>query len=62
MGGVSLHNQADDVALVIRKLGDRQTVIIPDASHALFPEQPIRVTDAVIAWCLARLPISHYKR
>ncbi len=46
-----------------QQLGDRvTTVIIPDASHALFPEQPIRVTDAVIAWCRAQLPISHYKR
>lgn len=27
-----------------------QTVVIPDASHALFPEQPIAVADAVIAW------------
>ena len=26
------------------------TVIIPDASHALFPEQPEAVADAVIAW------------
>ncbi len=31
--------------------GDRvQTVIIPDASHALFPEQPKAVADAIIAW------------
>ena len=31
--------------------GDRvQTVVIPDASHALFPEQPKAVADAVIAW------------
>jgi pimeloyl-ACP methyl ester carboxylesterase len=26
------------------------TVVIPDASHALFPEQPAAVADAVIAW------------
>lgn len=31
--------------------GDRVTVaVIPDASHALFPEQPGAVADAVIAW------------
>jgi pimeloyl-ACP methyl ester carboxylesterase len=31
--------------------GDRvQTVVIPDASHALFPEQPNAVADAIIAW------------
>lgn len=31
--------------------GDRvQSVIIPDASHALFPEQPQAVADAIIAW------------
>jgi pimeloyl-ACP methyl ester carboxylesterase len=27
-----------------------ETVVIPDASHALFPEQPAAVADAVIAW------------
>lgn len=31
--------------------GDRvKTVVIPNASHALFPEQPDAVADAVIAW------------
>lgn len=31
--------------------GDRvTTVVIPDASHALFPEQPAAVADAIIAW------------
>lgn len=31
--------------------GDRvSTVVIPDASHALFPEQPTAVADAIIAW------------
>ena len=31
--------------------GDRvTTVVIPDASHALFPEQPAAVAEAVIAW------------
>ncbi|WP_428483272.1 alpha/beta fold hydrolase [Rhodopila sp.] len=33
------------------KVGDRvTTVIIEDASHALFPEQPDRVADAVRQW------------
>ena len=36
--------------------GDRvTTVIIPDASHALFPEQPAAVAAAIIGW-LATLP------
>jgi pimeloyl-ACP methyl ester carboxylesterase len=26
------------------------TVVIPDASHALFPEQPEAVADAILAW------------
>lgn len=26
------------------------TIVIPDASHALFPEQPEKVADAIIAW------------
>lgn len=31
--------------------GDRvTTTVIPDASHALFPEQPAAVADAIIAW------------
>lgn len=31
--------------------GDRvQTVVIPDASHALFPEQPQAIADAIIRW------------
>jgi pimeloyl-ACP methyl ester carboxylesterase len=31
--------------------GDRVTTrMIPDASHALFPEQPAAVADAIIAW------------
>lgn len=35
-----------------RQLGDRVTTeIIADASHALFPEQPDRVAEVVIAWC-----------
>ena len=31
------------------------TVVIPDASHALFPEQPEKVAAAIIAW-VATLP------
>lgn len=31
------------------------TVVIPDASHALFPEQPEKVAAAIIAW-VAMLP------
>lgn len=31
--------------------GDRvTTVVIPDASHALFPEQPAAVADAIVGW------------
>jgi pimeloyl-ACP methyl ester carboxylesterase len=33
------------------ELGDRVTVVvIPDASHALLPEQPEAVVDAIVAW------------
>jgi pimeloyl-ACP methyl ester carboxylesterase len=33
------------------EFGDRVTVaVIPDASHALIPEQPMAVVDALIAW------------
>lgn len=33
-------------------LGSRVTTeIVADASHALFPEQPDRVVEAVVAWC-----------
>jgi len=33
------------------ELGDRVTVmVIPDASHALLPEQPKAVVDAIVAW------------
>jgi pimeloyl-ACP methyl ester carboxylesterase/alkylhydroperoxidase family enzyme len=40
-----------------QQLGARVTsVIIPEASHALFPEQPMRVADAVIQWCRAMVP------
>lgn len=33
-----------------------QTVVIPDASHALFPEQPDAVAAAVIAWLAGLAP------
>ncbi len=34
------------------QLGNRVTTeIVTDASHALFPEQPDRVANVVIAWC-----------
>ncbi len=33
------------------EFGDRVTVaVIPDASHALIPEQPAAVIDAIVAW------------
>lgn len=33
------------------EFGDRVTVVvIPDASHALIPEQPAAVTSAIVAW------------
>ena len=33
------------------EFGDRVTVvIIPDASHALIPEQPAAVVDALLSW------------
>ena len=33
------------------ELGERVTIaVIPDASHALIPEQPAAVVDAIIAW------------
>jgi pimeloyl-ACP methyl ester carboxylesterase len=36
------------------EFGDRVTiVVIPDASHALIPEQPAAVTDAIVAWVRA---------
>lgn len=35
-----------------RQLGNRVTTeIVINASHALFPEQPDKVADVVIAWC-----------
>ena len=35
------------------KVGDRvTTIIIDDASHALFPEQADRVADALLQWVL----------
>ena len=37
--------------------GDRvTTVVVPDASHALFPEQPSAVAEAVIAWISTLAP------
>jgi pimeloyl-ACP methyl ester carboxylesterase len=33
------------------EFGDRATiVVIPDASHALIPEQPVAVVEALVAW------------
>src|SRR6266702_1843042 len=38
------------------EFGDRITVaVIPDASHALIPEQPAAVVDAIVAW-MRKLP------
>jgi pimeloyl-ACP methyl ester carboxylesterase len=38
------------------EFGERATiVVIPDASHALIPEQPAAVTEAIVAW-IGRLP------
>ena len=34
------------------QLGNRVTTeIVRDADHALFPDQPDRVADVVVAWC-----------
>ncbi|NKC05073.1 alpha/beta hydrolase [Ochrobactrum haematophilum] len=34
-----------------REFGERvTTVIIPDASHALFPEQPEAIAEAISSW------------
>lgn len=49
---------ADDVLAVpanadalVKAVGDRvEVVVIPDAGHALLPEQPEAVADAVIGW------------
>jgi pimeloyl-ACP methyl ester carboxylesterase len=42
-----------------QQLGGRvTTVIVPDASHALFPEQPDKVADAVIEWCQSRVAVA----
>jgi pimeloyl-ACP methyl ester carboxylesterase len=33
------------------EFGERATiVVIPNASHALIPEQPAAVVDAIVAW------------
>jgi pimeloyl-ACP methyl ester carboxylesterase len=38
------------------EFGERATiVVIPNASHALIPEQPTAVVDAIVAW-ISRLP------
>jgi pimeloyl-ACP methyl ester carboxylesterase len=38
------------------EFGDRATiVVIPNASHALIPEQPAAVVDAIVKW-IATLP------
>lgn len=38
------------------EFGDRATiVVIPNASHALLPEQPAAVVDAIVAW-IGKLP------
>ena len=38
------------------ELGERVTIaVIPDASHALIPEQPAAVVEAIVAW-MRRLP------
>jgi pimeloyl-ACP methyl ester carboxylesterase len=38
------------------EFGERATVVvIPNASHALIPEQPAAVTDAIVAW-MRKLP------
>jgi pimeloyl-ACP methyl ester carboxylesterase len=36
-----------------KEFGERATIIvIPNASHALLPEQPAAVVDAIVAWML----------
>ncbi len=43
-----------------RQLGDRvTTAIVPNASHALFPEQPEHVAEAVIEWCRSPARLIH---
>jgi pimeloyl-ACP methyl ester carboxylesterase len=38
------------------EFGERATiVVIPNASHALIPEQPAAVVEAIVAW-IGRLP------
>jgi pimeloyl-ACP methyl ester carboxylesterase len=38
------------------EFGDRVTiVVIPNASHALIPEQPVAVSAAIVAW-IQKLP------
>jgi hypothetical protein len=36
---------------IVEEFGERATiVVIPNASHALMPEQPVAVTDAILQW------------
>jgi pimeloyl-ACP methyl ester carboxylesterase len=38
------------------EFGDRVTIaVIPNASHALIPEQPAAVVDAIVGW-MRKLP------
>jgi pimeloyl-ACP methyl ester carboxylesterase len=38
------------------EFGERATVVvIPNASHALIPEQPAAVVEAIVAW-IGKLP------
>jgi pimeloyl-ACP methyl ester carboxylesterase len=40
------------------EFGDRATiVVIPNASHALIPEQPAAVVDAIVSW-MRKLPVA----
>ncbi len=42
-----------------QQMGDRvTTVIVPDAGHALFPEQPEKVAEAVVEWCHTRVAVA----
>ena len=44
-------NSKKDWPLLLEQLGPRVTpLVIDDASHALFPEQPDKVADAVVSW------------
>jgi len=46
----------------LEEFGERATiVVIPNASHALIPEQPAAVTEAILKW-IARLPPQNFER